>query len=314
MIIAPTSPTLIGIDAHPSSITAVVLTPLGKQIETLSVKNTKEERNRLIELSQKHHPSVFVIENARAFALPLTQEALEQKIGVYDVPASRIASIRKRRSADKNDCLDAKNAVMCYLQEPSKYQPVKLNNKQLEIRSYQRTRSTLVRLRVKLEQQLKAMSLQSFTPPEVLMALEACIQTLKVQIKLLEKQIKSVMKEYKTLLETTGISWITASVLIGEVHDIKRFSNEDAFAAYAGIAPKDYSSGLSTRVRVNRGGNKRLKGAIDTITVSRVRWDEVTKTYFAKKVGAGMRKRQAYRATRRVVCRMVFRLLEKVLT
>ena len=53
-----------------------------------------------------------------------------------------------------------------------------------------------------------------------------------------------------------------ASVLIGQVADVTRFKNMDAFARHDGTAPVPSSSGASNRHRLARHGNRRIDYAI----------------------------------------------------
>lgn len=304
---------VIGIDAHPASITGVLLNHQGQTQTSLTVSNDETGIKRLLELAEKHQ-AVFAIENAKAFALNLTCKAVKQGTHVYDIPASRVASLRSRRAQAKNDQQDATNAAIGYLNESPRYAPVQVKPVNLEIRSLERIRATLVRERVRLQAQHKAFKDQAFSSEVALEALEACVSTLNAEIKHVTKEIKRHVEPFKELLEEVGVGDVIAGVLVGETSDVTRFKDEAAFAAYAGVAPVERSSGASKRVRVNRGGNRRLNAALETVTLVRVRRDERTKTYFERKVKGGMGKRQAFRATKRVVCRALFRVLKQVLT
>lgn len=306
-------PAVIGVDAHPTSLTGVLLTSQGQKQTSLTVPNDEAGIQSLLEFANTHR-AVFAIENAKAFALNLTCQAVAQNTRVYDIPASRVAGLRSRRGQAKNDERDAINAAVGYLNETTRYTPVQLSPTNLELRSLERIRASLVRERVRLHAQHKAFKNQAFTSEVALKALEACVNTLNMEIKRVTTEIKHKVKQFKGLLDEVGVGEVIAGVLVGEISDVTRFKDEAAFAAYAGVAPIERSSGASKRVRVNRGGNRRLNAALEMVTRVRVRRDEGTRAYFQRKVKEGMGKRQAFRATKRVVCRAVFRVLERVLT
>ena len=60
------------------------------------------------------------------------------------------------------------------------------------------------------------------------------------------------------LLELPGVGTLTAAKLIAEIAGIERFRSHAKLARLAGIAPIPASSGNSTRVRLDRGGNRQL--------------------------------------------------------
>lgn len=304
---------VIGLDAHPGSITGVLLNHQGQQQTSLTVSNDEAGIEQLLDLAREHR-AVLAIENAKAFALNLTCKALAENTSVYDIPANRVAGLRSRRSQAKNDERDATNAAVGYLNETQRYTPVRLDPANLELRSLERIRASLVRERVRLQAQHKAFKNQAFTSQVALEALEACVARLNAEIKKLTLEISQKLKGFEALLEECGVGGVIAGVLIGECSDVTRFKDEAAFAAYAGVAPVERSSGNSKRVRVNRGGNRRLNAALETVTLVRVRHDERTRAYFERKIKGGMGSRQAFRATKRVVCRGLFRVLRQVLT
>lgn len=63
-------------------------------------------------------------------------------------------------------------------------------------------------------------------------------------IKQIEEQLRQVLPETGYKLESMdGINTVTAAELIAEIGDIRRFSNADKLARFAGIAPMCHSSG-----------------------------------------------------------------------
>ncbi|MEV8059468.1 transposase [Streptomyces antimycoticus] len=77
------------------------------------------------------------------------------------------------------------------------------------------------------------------------------------------------------------------------------------------MSPIPASSGLTNRHRLNRSGDRQLNRAMHTITLIRMRLDPATKTYVARKVAEGKTSRDAQRCLKRVVCRQIFKILER---
>ena len=52
---------------------------------------------------------------------------------------------------------------------------------------------------------------------------------------------------------------MTASSLVAEIIDIRRFIKDDNLASYAGLTKKEYSTGKNEAMRYNSNFNRRLK-------------------------------------------------------
>ena len=93
----------------------------------------------------------------------------------------------------------------------------------------------------------------------------AILETLQEQIRLLENKIAAIAvddPQVKLLMTMPGIGYFTASLLVAEIGDINRFSNEKKLASWAGLAPRIHQSGGTTRIgRVGRG-NKKISGLL----------------------------------------------------
>lgn len=301
---------VIGIDAHSDTFTFTHLDPKLQHVTNGTLPSTKDGYRELLERVPER--SEFAIENAFAHALPLTHHLIVCGRQVFDIPAFDVAQLRRRRNRGKSDEVDAEHVALVHARQATPRAPVKLDTARLRIRLVSRTRERLVTQRVALEASVKA--LPEFAPASVQEAMEAVIGVLKEQIHELEKELGILLTPYRAILEPVGIGLVSAGVLLGEVQHASRFRSEAAFASYAGIAPRDSSSGRSVRVRVNPGGNRRLNRAIEIITWTRLRLEERTRAYYRRKRSEGMSARRAMRATKRVVCRDVFRVLEEVLT
>jgi transposase len=91
-----------------------------------------------------------------------------------------------------------------------------------------------------------------------------------------------------TLVALNGAGTQTASALLIAAGDNpSRLRSSASFAALCGVSPLDASSGRQQRHRLNRGGDRQANCALYIIVISRLRWDQRTKT--ALNPGSGHR-------------------------
>ncbi|MFF4746412.1 transposase [Streptomyces chengbuensis] len=138
------------------------------------------------------------------------------------------------------------------------------------------------------------------------------IQALQAEAKELENEILALVRRHAPeLLGLLGVGPITAAQILVSWSHQGRFRSEAAFAAFAGVSPIPASSGLTNRHRLNRSGDGQLNRAMHTITLIRMRLDPSTKTYVARKIAEGKTSRDAQRCLKRVICRQIFKILER---
>lgn len=108
-----------------------------------------------------------------------------------------------------------------------------------------------------------------------------------------------------------GAGPLVTAKLLGEIGDIGRFRSADAFAMLAGVAPIPASSGQTSRMRLNRGGNRQLNRALHGIVLAQVRTYPPAQAFVARKRAEGKSWREALRALKRHLARVVFRILSQ---
>ncbi|MEU1600541.1 IS110 family transposase [Streptomyces sp. NPDC005708] len=74
------------------------------------------------------------------------------------------------------------------------------------------------------------------------------------------------------MLEITGISHVSAAVLLAEIGDINRFTSSAKLARYTGTAPIPVHSSDKERYRLHRGGNRRLNSVLYTTSIVQQRF------------------------------------------
>ena len=114
-------------------------------------------------------------------------------------------------------------------------------------------------------------------------------------------------KAAPALLATKGVGVVTAAQLLITTGDNpERIRNKAAFAALCGVAPIPASSGKTTRMRLNRGGDRQANCAIHQVALTRMSYDQRTKDYITKKRAEGKSTREALRCLKRHIANELF--------
>ncbi len=71
------------------------------------------------------------------------------------------------------------------------------------------------------------------------------------------------------------------------------------------------SSGMTQRHRLNRGGDRQANRALHMIAISRMRTDDRTKAYVAKKTVEGHSKLEIIRCLKRFIAREIYYLMQQ---
>ena len=113
----------------------------------------------------------------------------------------------------------------------------------------------------------------------------------------------------RALLEARGVGAIVAATVLVAWGHPGRIRSEAALAMIAGTAPIPASSGNTTRHRLNRGGDRRLNKAINTIVLTRLRTDPQTRDYAERRRAEGKTDREIRRCLKRYITRQLHRTL-----
>ena len=124
-----------------------------------------------------------------------------------------------------------------------------------------------------------------------------------------ERITEIVTREAPELLELQGVGAVTAAIVLTAWSHPGRIRSEAAFAQIAGTAPIPASSGNTIRHRLNRGGDRQLNRAMNTIVLTRMRTDPDTRTYIERRLAEGKTTKEIRRCLKRYATRQIFRSL-----
>lgn len=293
---------------------------------------------------------VFGLEDSYGYGSRLAKHLFEQGLLVKMV--SPVLVDRERQYAthpEKTDSLDALGAAQVLIQRIDtlpKYTITPQDELAKEIKELVLDREFLVKEQTRLKNQLhrllhKAYNSEyreKFKNPFAVRALqywfrypvpkkENCSPVLKRQIKRkvrrlvdIRKEVKEIEGELDSLIQQTGQhlqtmngcgTVLTASVL-AEVRNIDRFSSPHSLAKYAGLAPRERSSGKTFRHIKTKSGNRRLNKAIHRIALSQIgrNGNQYAKGYFQRKVSQGKSKGQALCCLKRRLVDIIYLMLK----
>ncbi len=139
------------------------------------------------------------------------------------------------------------------------------------------------------------------------------VQYLKEETKRLNRLLRPLIRETAPgLLEVYGVGFDTAAKLLVAAGDNpERIRTEAAWAHLCGVAPIPASSGKTIRHRLNRGGNRQANSALFHIVITRMRHDQATRDYVARRLGEGKTMGEIARILKRYAAREVFKHLPR---
>lgn len=114
--------------------------------------------------------------------------------------------------------------------------------------------------------------------------LDEKIERLEAEIKKLIEAHPELRKQRDLLITIQGISHTTAAKFLAEVPDIRQFKSAAQLAAYAGMTPRQKSSGTSVRGKghISKMGNSHLRTAFYMPAVTAMRWNPIVKRLVAR--------------------------------
>jgi transposase len=328
---------VVGVDTHKATLAACAVDAVGAVVAEATFPNDPagfaELRDWLVELGEVDRVG---LEGSAGFGAAAARFLLAAGIAAVEVPPqlSHRERIRTRR-AGKSDAGDALAIARVTLREAS-LPPVRIADASRELHLLVEARDDLAAEATRVRNRLHA-DLVVLVPGYSVVAANLVAEKHRATIGRLLRPLRGVQAELARdrlarlarlagelrsldrrigelvanhpLLAMPGVGPLVTAKLLGEVGDIRRFRSADAFAMLAGVAPIPASSGQVQRMRLNRGGNRQLNRALHGIALAQVRTYPPAQAFVARKRAEGKSWREALRALKRHLARIVFRLL-----
>jgi len=144
-----------------------------------------------------------------------------------------------------------------------------------------------------------------------LRAIARRIQLLDDEIALADQRISAAVRALAPqTLNVSGVGpQVAAQLLVSAGDNPERLRSEAALAHLCGAAPLPASSGRTDRHRLNRGGDRQANNALHTVVLSRMKSDQRTRDYVARRTKEGLSKKDIMRCLKRAVVREIFRTI-----
>ncbi len=333
----------IGVDAHKTSFAIVAIGAVGDELDSFSVPATPEGfRKAHDRVANLGGDVTWDIEGTYTYGLGLAEYLSKKGARVYEVPGS--VTKRHRRQGTrrgKSDPIDARAIAQAVLLEQDRLSRYDRSDDHEAVRLLYDSRDRLVRHRtesvnrvrafahmlgvldVPLDltrdigiKRLRARLADHFGRANVVDALRFDeiedglleIERLNCRIRAIEEKLRPFVERLASkVLELYGVSTVVAAGLIGHAGSLRNCRDADAFAMRSGVAPVPCSSGKSSAVRLNRGGNRQLNRLLHNIALTQLRSPEQSgRIYYDRKRIEGKSHRAAMRALKRQLATVVF--------
>lgn len=332
----------LGVDTHKDTHVAVALDGLGRHQGTLSAPANPTGYRNLVEWASGFGPLAHAgVEGTGSFGAGLARFLKARGIWVSEVIRPKR---RDQYRSGKSDPIDAEAAARAVLAGTATGKPKDADGEVEMIRALRIARRSAVKARTQAVNQIKTMLT---TAPEGLKSQLYSLSTAKLVEKAsglrpganpsdvetaTKFALRSVARRYQGLseeiseldeqldrlvaeaapelvsLEAVGTD-TAASLLIAAGDNPERLKDEAAFAHLCGAAPIPASSGKRVRHRLNRHGNRDANRALYVVAVCRMRSDERTRAYVARRTAEGKSKKEIIRCLKRYIAREIYRIL-----
>ncbi len=284
--------TVLGIDIAKETVAVALLD--GTRLEPATFPNTPEGAVKVLNWLHKRKVAHVhaCMEATGTYGEVLALALHEAGHTVSVVNPARIAAYAKSQLArNKTDALDAQLiARFCLKEEPPVWTPPAPQVR--DLRALVRYLEDLQAMR-----QAEANRLQAGTHPEaVQQALHDHLAFLDQQIAQVHTQIAAhidqhpeLRRQRDLLVSIKGIGERTAALLLAELGDMTAFANARAVAAYAGLTPRQFSSGSSVRkrTRLSKLGNATIRKALFFPAIVAKQHNPIVHAFCARLLAAG---------------------------
>ena len=332
-----------GVDTHQDLHTAAIVTLDGAALGTESFSTTRAGYRAMLRWFLSHGELLRIgVESTGWYGAGITRHLALAGVPVLEVTGPDPAA---RRAKGKDDALDAIAAAEAARTKRRVQVAKDRSGAVAALRVLRTTRKTAVKCRRATLQQLHNTVVAA--PEEVrdqvrnltrMQRLRMCaawrpdtigyrdpVVATRLSLKSLARRILDLNDEIADLdrligplvgelapnllqLEGVGIE-IAGEFVVAAGENPDRLRCEASFATMCGACPIPASSGKTQRHRLNRGGNRQANSALHLVAIGRMRTDERTQAYVARRTQEGLPKREIIRCLKRYVAREIYRAL-----
>jgi transposase len=319
--------TFVGIDAHPTEHTALAVNRYEEEKGHFRFENTKEGIEQfkawLTSVEKQAHQVIIGVEGGSTARHALLFNILETYKHLYEV--NPLYTKQRRTFGTKGDKSDKEDAKLIAeiltrkLNHLPRIIPQELGSYMLSLKKrvwyYEETAVQGARLKNQLHKLRREEDLSINQEEKQFLQLiisekEAELKAAKKTKYKLEKELAIQLASYgQNLTTVVGLGTVLVARLLAHTNNIERFKTQAKYIRYAGISPRERSSGKSKRHIANTKGNRKLNSVFYLAALSQIKNNEKAKVYYQKKIAQGKTKRQALVAVTRNLAIIVYQML-----
>jgi transposase len=336
---------ILGVDTHLHFHVAVAVDNLGRRLGEASGPTTAKGYEKLLRWAEGFGSVRCAgVEGTSSYGAGLARHLRACGIEVLEVERPKHRRRSSRRNLHKSDASDAEAAARAVLAGEASGVPKSGDGTVEMIRTLRAARRSAIKARTQAANQLQGMRLTAPEqlrhrlrglstkelvsvaarfrladgPSDVPAATRFALRSVARRYEVLSAEIaeldthldRLVGQVAPELVSLPGIGTDTAATLLIVAGDNpQRLGSEASFASLCGVAPIEASSGKVVRHRLNRGGNREANRALYMTCLARMRRDQRTKEYVARRTQEGKSKREIIRCLKRYIAREVYRVL-----
>lgn len=299
-----------GIDMSASTFNICVQTQQGELMHHQLQNNTAGFKALLKICGANYH---FVMESTGAFHLPLCF-FLHENNGSYSVvnalQIKRFIQMNLERS--KTDKIDAKHICIYGIErKPPQYQmPCQ---QYFECKSLNNAIESITNEITMLSNKIYALKQLKIDNQAVIKSYQHIIKSLRTELKKLELELAKKLNAWqpdlvKQVSSVKGIGKRATAILIVFTQGFKHTENYQQLISYAGLSPKEFTSGKSIRgkVRISKIGGKQLRHTLYMCALNAKSTNAACKVLFDRLVANGKNKKLAIIAVCNKLLKQVF--------
>ncbi len=329
----------IGIDPHKSSLTAVAVDPVGRELSSIRLSVTGTMGQQLLAWAAPWPTRTWAVEGAHGLGHGVSQLLAAGGEHVDDVPAKLAARARLLGggSARKTDHTDAAS-VAAVAQRYERLLAVAAEGDDVLLRLLSDRRDDLVGERTRHLNRLHVLlrdlhpggakrDLSTAQAGKLLSGIRpvtaadaqrkalsrdilADIRRLDAKIKANTAELTRALAEHgSTLTDIHGVGPVLAAKIVAHTGDVRRFPSRHHFASYCGTAPIEASSGDLRRHRLSRGGNRQLNTAVHVVALCQARDPGPGQSHYRRKLAERKTPAEARRSLKRQLSNIIYKRL-----
>jgi transposase len=336
---------ILGVDTHLDFHVAVAIDHLGRRLGESSVPTTAKGYERLLCWAEGFGPVKCAgVEGTSSYGAGLARHLRARGIEVLEVERPKRRRRSSRRNLQKSDPSDAESAARAVLAGEASGVPKSGDGRVEMIRALRAARRSAMKARTQAANQLQALRVTApeqllkrlrglstkelvsvaarfrlgDDPSDVPSATRFALRSVARRYEALSAEIAELEAHLDRLVAQTAPGLVSlpgigtdnaATLLIVAGDNPQRLRSEASFASLCGVSPIEASSGKVVRHRLNRGGNREANRALYMVCLARMRRDQRTQEYVARRTAEGKSKREIIRCLKRYVAREVYRVL-----